>query len=145
MQDENEDERLLHVIERLVFYIRGDSRPSAQVVSPVPQIVLDAEEILDRRGRAREVPSPAARAIRTVCADITAMLLAKNAAYGNSALDPVRVFSKASPTEQILVRLDDKLSRLARGHAAGEDVVRDLIGYLVLLLISQNVDKGVRL
>lgn len=39
------------------------------------------------------------------------MLLAKNAAYGNSALEPVRIFSKADPTEQIRVRIDDKLSR----------------------------------
>jgi hypothetical protein len=66
------------------------------------------------------------------------MLIAKNAAYGNSALEPVRVFSRASTEEQLLVRIDDKLSRLARGAAAGEDVVRDLVGYLVLLLIARS-------
>jgi hypothetical protein len=66
------------------------------------------------------------------------MLIAKNAAYGNSALAPVRVFSRASTEEQLLVRIDDKLSRLARGAAAGEDVVRDLVGYLVLLLIARS-------
>lgn len=72
------------------------------------------------------------------CDAVKAMLLAKNAAYGNSALEPVRVFSKASPVEQILVRLDDKLSRLARGRAAGEDVVQDLIGYLILLRVAEK-------
>lgn len=72
---------------------------------------------------------------------IQAMLEEKNAAYGDSALNPVRIFSKASADEQLLVRIDDKLSRLARGHAAGEDVIADLLGYLVLYRIAQ-VRKG---
>jgi hypothetical protein len=65
------------------------------------------------------------------------VLLTKNKAYGNSALDPVRIFSKASTTEQLKVRIDDKLSRLSRGSDEGEDVVLDLIGYLFLLRISK--------
>lgn len=71
-----------------------------------------------------------------VLRDIRRMLIEKNVAYGNSALEPVRIFSRADAVEQINVRLDDKLSRLKRGHAAGEDVIRDLIGYLVLLRIA---------
>ena len=70
--------------------------------------------------------------------DIGRMLIAKNAAYGNSALDPVRVFSRADPVEQLKVRIDDKLSRLMRGAAAGEDVITDLIGYLVLLKVAEK-------
>jgi hypothetical protein len=66
------------------------------------------------------------------------MLIEKNRAYGNSALDPVRVFSRATPIEQLLVRIDDKLSRLARGSDAGEDVELDLVGYLVLLRIARR-------
>lgn len=65
------------------------------------------------------------------------MLIAKNAAYGNSALEPLRCFSRADSVEQIKVRLDDKLSRLMRGAPAGEDVVLDLIGYLLLLRIAE--------
>jgi len=80
-------------------------------------------------------------AIVAECLAVAKMLVEKNAAYGNSALEPVRIFSKASPTEQILVRIDDKLSRLARGSAAGEDVVLDLIGYLVLLRLSMRGDE----
>lgn len=75
------------------------------------------------------------------CDAINAMLLAKNQAYGNSAMDPLRIFSQASPEEQILVRIDDKLSRLKRGASAGEDVVQDLIGYLVLLRIVRRGSK----
>ncbi len=81
--------------------------------------------------------------ISAVCTGIERMLLAKNEIYGNSALDPLRVFSKTDPIEQIKVRIDDKLSRLARG---GDDLaavcdsyldtVTDLIGYLILLLVA---------
>jgi hypothetical protein len=73
---------------------------------------------------------------------VGAMLIAKNEAYGNSALDPVRIFSKVSPVEQILVRIDDKLSRLARGDNAGEDVEMDLLGYLVILRIARKRSRG---
>lgn len=64
------------------------------------------------------------------------LLIAKNKAYGNSALDPVRIFSTSSPREQILVRLDDKASRLMRGSDAGEDVVADMLGYIALAEIA---------
>ena len=76
--------------------------------------------------------------IQKECDDLADLLIAKNKAYGNSAIDPVRVFSDASPEEQILVRLDDKLSRLKRGSAAGEDVITDLMGYLILLKVARN-------
>jgi hypothetical protein len=59
----------------------------------------------------------------------------KNKNYGNSALQPLRCFSRADAVEQIKVRIDDKLSRIARGagiDAMDEDVIRDLVGYLAL-------------
>ena len=71
------------------------------------------------------------------CEEIKEMLLAKNKAYGDSALNPVRVFSKADSVEQIRVRLDDKLSRIMRGNEfAGDDTIKDLIGYLILMQIA---------
>jgi len=77
--------------------------------------------------------------IRAECDALADMLIAKNKAYGNSALEPVRVFSRCDAVEQIRVRLDDKLSRLARGSAAGEDVVQDLLGYLILLRVAERM------
>jgi hypothetical protein len=79
-----------------------------------------------------------AQRVRAETDAIARMLIEKNAAYGNSALDPLRVFSTAAPAEQIRVRIDDKLSRLARGSAAGEDVILDLIGYLILLRMAET-------
>lgn len=81
--------------------------------------------------------------IEATCDSIKQLLLEKNAKYGNSALNPVRVFSKADNQEQLLVRIDDKLSRIARGagmDAADEDTLNDLIGYLILLKIAKNIN-----
>lgn len=104
--------------------------------STLAELKADATE-----AKARRPTNPEQAAIVAECDALAAMLLEKNAAYGNSALEPVRVFSKASPIEQILVRIDDKLSRLARGSAAGEDVELDLLGYLILLRVARQKAK----
>ena len=79
--------------------------------------------------------------ISGVCDDIKELLIHKNRKYGNSALNPIRVFSSSDNTEQLLVRIDDKLNRIKHGENIlydDEDVIQDLIGYLVLLKISLN-------
>ena len=79
--------------------------------------------------------------VSTILTNLESLLIAKNIKYGNSALEPVRVFSKASATEQLLVRLDDKLSRLrTQSITEDEDVLEDLLGYLVLLKIALSKD-----
>lgn len=67
------------------------------------------------------------------------LLIEKNLNYGNSALEPIRVFSKADKIEQLKVRIDDKLKRISNGVEGGdEDTVNDLIGYLVLYKIAKG-------
>ena len=86
--------------------------------------------------------------ISGICDDIKELLICKNRKYGNSALKPCRVFSKSSPVEQLLVRIDDKLNRIMQGAgllAEDEDVVNDLIGYLILLKIGMNDEKNKKL
>lgn len=83
-------------------------------------------------------PPTVADLIRTECEFVAGMLTEKNDAYGNSVLNPVRIFSDADEVEQIKVRLDDKLSRLARGTASGEDVRLDLIGYLIMWRVHER-------
>ena len=72
-----------------------------------------------------------------ILSEITEMLIAKNEKYGNSALEPLGVFSQLSAKEGLLIRIDDKLKRIKNGSLDhdDEDVVNDLIGYLVLLKI----------
>jgi hypothetical protein len=77
--------------------------------------------------------------ISLICDEVKDLLISKNKKYGDSALNPSRIFSKSSPVEQILVRIDDKLSRIKSGAgllANDEDVIMDLMGYLVLLKIA---------
>jgi len=77
------------------------------------------------------------------CDRLKEMLLEKNRKYGNSALSPIRVFSKSDSAEQIKVRIDDKLSRIKSGQLdEDEDVVNDLIGYLILLKVAQQMEKN---
>lgn len=67
------------------------------------------------------------------------MLFEKNRKYGDAALNPARIFSKADTTEQIKVRIDDKLNRIKNAQDdEDEDVVKDLIGYLILLTIARD-------
>ena len=68
--------------------------------------------------------------IESVMDEVKNFLLQKNLQYGDSVFNPVRVFSK--------------LSRLMRGNdsmEADEDIVKDLIGYLALLLIAMRSDS----
>ena len=84
--------------------------------------------------------------IQIVCDQIKRLLLEKNERYGDSALNPTRIFSKADTSEQLCVRIDDKLSRISKGAgllATDEDVIQDLIGYLVLLKIALSNKKTV--
>lgn len=75
-----------------------------------------------------------------ILSEITEMLIAKNKKYGNSALEPLGVFSKLSAKDGLMVRIDDKLKRIKNGSLDhdDEDVINDLIGYLVLLKIQAN-------
>lgn len=83
--------------------------------------------------------------ISMICDEIKQLLLEKNEKYGDSALNPSRIFSKADNVEQLLVRIDDKLNRIQKGAgliASDEDVINDLIGYLVLLKLALVRKKG---
>ena len=78
-----------------------------------------------------------------ICDGIKDMLIQKNMAYGDSALNPIRVMSNASTIEQLLVRIDDKLNRIRQGRnllCDDEDVIVDLIGYFILLKIAVERD-----
>ena len=80
--------------------------------------------------------------ISRTCDELKSLLLEKNRKYGNSALSPVRVFSKADTLEQLFVRADDKLNRIRnRQSDEDEDVFPDLAGYLILIKIALKI-KG---
>ena len=87
------------------------------------------------------IPLEVQKIISEVCTEIENLLIEKNAAYGNSAIYPINIFSKGSALEQICVRIDDKLNRIKQGQTNTiiEDTVLDLIGYLILLKVLERI------
>jgi hypothetical protein len=65
-------------------------------------------------------------------------LVAKNENYGNSALKPLRIFSKSDSDSAIKVRIDDKLSRIANSGELRKNDTIDLIGYLMLISLQNR-------
>ena len=95
----------------------------------------------DEAGRIKGISKTRWR-IRDECKQIAEALIEKNRKYGDSAINPVRIFSKADPAEQINVRLDDKISRIMSGQAdEDEDVEFDLIGYLILKRVQRRMSE----
>ena len=88
-------------------------------------------------------PTAFAQKLLKVTNEMTNLLLRKNSAYGNTALNPTNVFSKLSAKEAICARLDDKLARISNKgiNDKTEDTVDDLIGYLFLLKMAMNDEK----
>ena len=69
------------------------------------------------------------------------LLLYKNKKYGDSAINPKKIFYKGDSTNSILIRLDDKIGRVMSNPDDKPRVndVADIIGYCTLLLVSMNV------
>lgn len=103
-----------------------------------PAVSPEDIENISRLGDALGIyPSSFEGNVRRITDQIADLLIAKNKQYSNSALDPIRVFSKADRMEQLRVRADDKLSRIRNGDTS-EDAVLDLCGYLILMKIAEE-------
>ena len=89
------------------------------------------------------VETPTQKQIRRVGQDVIDLLIEKNNSYGDSALNPANIFAKGDAVDNLCARIDDKLMRIKtqgfRGY--GEDNIKDLIGYLILLKIALQNEK----
>ncbi len=72
------------------------------------------------------------------CESLKRFLLEKNKRYGNSALEPINVFSKLSSEEGIKLRLDDKIKRIKNSTELRKNDVIDLTGYLILMCVHKR-------
>tara|TARA_R110001632_G_scaffold107758_1_gene217473 strand:- start:181 stop:453 length:273 start_codon:yes stop_codon:yes gene_type:complete len=81
--------------------------------------------------------------IKQIGKEVIDLLLEKNKAYGDTANDPPKIFSKLSAKEGILARIDDKLSRIKQVgiNDQTEDTMLDLIGYLILYRVQIKKEK----
>ena len=82
--------------------------------------------------------------IKLKCQEIEDLLIQKNDAYGDSALNPVGIFSSLKASEAIRIRLDDKLKRIANVGLSDEteDTLLDCAGYMVLLMIANDNESN---
>ena len=79
------------------------------------------------------------------CDEIKELLIQKNKAYGNAALEPINIFYNGDSESSVKVRIDDKLKRIQNVgiNDQTEDSVKDLIGYLILLMISRDESNNI--
>jgi hypothetical protein len=73
-----------------------------------------------------------------VCDNTKNLLIKKNKAYGDSALNPLGIFGNGDAVVSLGARMDDKLMRL-KSLGMGKDSVDtlyDLHGYITLLIIA---------
>lgn len=63
------------------------------------------------------------------------LLKYKNEKYGNSALEPLEIFSNKC---KVGTRLDDKLARVKNSNELKKNDIADLIGYLTLICVENN-------
>jgi hypothetical protein len=87
---------------------------------------------------------PTQRKIREITNAMQDLLLYKNQKYGDSAINPLCIFTKHiksvdTKTAAILVRIDDKISRVKNADELRTNDVADILGYCTLLLISMGV------
>ena len=82
--------------------------------------------------------------IKLKCQEVKDLLIQKNDAYGDSALNPVGIFSSLKASEAIRIRLDDKLKRIANVglNDETEDTLMDCAGYMVLLMIANDNESN---
>ena len=87
---------------------------------------------------------PTQRKIAELTEAMRDLLLYKNQKYGDSALNPKKIFYKGDARNAILIRLDDKLGRIIANTNDTPRIndIADIIGYCTLLLISMGVTQS---
>jgi hypothetical protein len=81
--------------------------------------------------------------IKEVISEVKDLLIEKNRAYGDSAINPSNIFSNGDALDSLGARIDDKLMRIKNTGITDEteDTLMDLIGYLVLYKVAMIKEK----
>lgn len=67
----------------------------------------------------------------------TKVLKKKNEKYGDSALNPNKIFSKLEADNSILIRLDDKMNRIINADELRLNDFFDVMGYMWLYILTK--------
>jgi hypothetical protein len=76
--------------------------------------------------------------IKKVFGSLNDLLQYKNNKYGNSGLEPLKIFNKVDATTGLLQRIDDKIARIKNSEKLRKNDVADLMGYLTLLCVTKG-------
>lgn len=82
--------------------------------------------------------------VANVYLNMAGVIKDKNGKYGNAATSPINIFchhlkpDSDKGTNSILVRLDDKLSRVKNSDVLRFNDIADIMGYLALLCQSKD-------
>ncbi len=123
--------------------------PKKKAVSPASEegVTMDIVSAVTLADQLNQSPwgdlPPTQQKIHEITGAMKDLLLYKNQKYGDSAINPKKIFYKGDSTNSILIRLDDKIGRVMSNTEEKPRVndCCDLIGYLVLLLISLGVTR----
>lgn len=129
-------------IEKIRVPEKGTEKPS--VLNPFIPTDEEWREAREKVFSYARGEKPTQQKIRDITEAMKDLLLYKNEKYGDSAISPLCIFTKhiknvENNTASILVRLDDKLSRVKNAEELRTNDVSDIIGYCTLLLISMGV------
>lgn len=125
--------------------IRVPKKGTGALPASVNDVTMDAvigKNLVDLMSKSPwgDLP-PTQQKIHEIMGAMKDLLLYKNQKYGDSAINPKKIFYKGDSTNSILIRLDDKLGRVMSNTEEKPRVndVCDIIGYCTLLLISMGV------
>lgn len=107
-----------------------------KIAKPMKEII--DEMIIPIPVKTTPIKADTEQLIMETCESVAAMLTDKNEKYGDSALNPLNIFSKVPPGESLVARIDDKLARIKNNDELLRDDIMDITGYLILLLIEND-------
>lgn len=119
-------------------------RPAPAKEEHISMDIVSAMTLADQLNKSPwgDLP-PTQQKIHQIMNAMKDLLLYKNQKYGDSAINPKKIFYKGDSTNSILIRLDDKIGRIMSNTEEKPRVndVCDIIGYCTLLLISMGVTE----
>ena len=126
--------------ERKKRAIRNDIKTPS--IDPSKYNVTKAGNVIKKTPKVPcKVVNETQQKIKDILSGMTDLLLYKNKKYGDSSINPKKIFYKGDSTNSILVRLDDKIGRVMSNTEEKPRVndVADIIGYCTLLLVSMGI------
>jgi hypothetical protein len=104
--------------------------------APVPNTVID--RLTNLGFIVNEIEKPSTPNFKAITDSLASLLEYKNKKYGNSALEPLNVFSGKCKVGD---RIDDKLARIKNSTSLKKNDIADLLGYAALICVENGWDN----